>query len=118
MSILYAALPRACCVDRKNASLEELTSLIKTSKKFNKLLSSSTASAGSAPDLIFSFCLVYPDRTGKHVLRKVGQVQRARGSLSSSNMSDDHAKTLSELKLEIGDYLDVAVIEQTQTADG
>ena len=53
-----------------------------------------------------SFALVYPDRTGKHVLRQVGQV------VYGGEGEEDEAgrRTLRELKLEIGDYIDVAVM--------
>jgi len=49
------------------------------------------------------FALVYPDRTGRNVVRKVGRTFGARPS-------DDDDKTLQDLKFETGDFLDVAIL--------
>jgi hypothetical protein len=71
----------------------------------------------------FSFALVYPDRTGKHVMRTVGIVKgdggvssaesdSAGGGGGAAELSEDDAglRTLEELKLEPGDYMDVAIL--------
>lgn len=53
-----------------------------------------------------SFALVYPDRTGRHVLRQVAVVRCGEESGEEDEVGQ---RTLRELKLEIGDYMDVAV---------
>ena len=71
----------------------------------------------------FSFALVYPDRTGKHVMRTVGVVKGdggvsaaesdgAAGGGAAEQLSEEDAglRTLEELKLEPGDYMDVAIL--------
>lgn len=77
----------------KNASLRELSQLIGGAKK-----------AGRARDAILSFAFVYPDKTGKNVVRKVGETQ------NNLQNSETDMKTLAELKFETGDYLDVAIL--------
>mmetsp|Transcript_21429 Transcript_21429/g.34661 ORF Transcript_21429/g.34661 Transcript_21429/m.34661 type:complete len:159 (-) Transcript_21429:112-588(-) len=75
----------------KDATLGELTSLIKGVRK-----------AARRRTARLSFAFVYPDRTGKRVVRVVGE------TFSTRRSSDGH-KTLGELHFETGDYLDVAI---------
>jgi histone deacetylase complex subunit SAP18 len=55
-------------------------------------------------DTRLSFALVYPNQEGRAVLRTVAQ------SLSTRPGRDDQ-KTLDELRFEIGDFVDVAVLQ-------
>jgi len=50
-----------------------------------------------------SMALVYPDRTGRFIMKDVGSVHATRESA-------DDAKTLAQLKVQAGDYFDVAVV--------
>mmetsp|Transcript_7677 Transcript_7677/g.10530 ORF Transcript_7677/g.10530 Transcript_7677/m.10530 type:complete len:227 (-) Transcript_7677:272-952(-) len=75
----------------KDATLGELTSLIKGVRK-----------AARRRTARLSFAFVYPDRTGNKVVRLVGE------TFSTRRSSDGH-KTLGELHFETGDYLDVAI---------
>jgi len=71
---------------------------------------------------LFSFALVYPDKTGKHIMRKVGTVRGDGGvsaadaaeALGGKDAADVGMKTLKELKLEVGDYIDVAIMSPMQ----
>jgi len=75
----------------KNATLRELTDLVKASK-----------SAARAPRARLSFAFVYPDRQGKNIVRQVGS------TLAHAKSADD-SKTLAQLNFDTGDYLDVAI---------
>jgi len=76
----------------KNATLKELTELIKGVRP-----------AARRKDAKLSFAFVYPDKRGANVVRQVG-------STYSSRRSDDDKKTLAFLKFETGDFLDVAIL--------
>mmetsp|Transcript_35996 Transcript_35996/g.90920 ORF Transcript_35996/g.90920 Transcript_35996/m.90920 type:complete len:174 (-) Transcript_35996:252-773(-) len=75
-----------------DANLRELTDLI---KEVNE--------AARARAARLSFAFVYPDRSGRNVMRQVGMVH-------SSRVSDDDARTLKSLRFQTGDYLDVAIL--------
>lgn len=75
----------------KDATLGELTSLIKGVRK-----------AARRRTARLSFAFVYPDRAGKKVVRYVGETY-------STRRSQDGKKSLADLKFETGDYLDVAI---------
>jgi len=77
----------------KDATLQELTDLI---KGINKQARSPTAK--------LSFAFVYPDQSGKNVVKPIGITH-------SSRRSPDQQKTLQFLRFETGDYLDVAISE-------
>lgn len=79
-------------VPRKDATLREISDLIKGVKK-----------QAQRRETRLDFALVYPDRTGRNVVRKVGRTFGARPS-------DDDDKTLQDLKFETGDFLDVAIL--------
>lgn len=72
---------------RKDATLRELTELIKA-----------VNSAARRRDSRLSFAFVYPDRRGRNVMREVGMVM-------SSRKGDDDSKTLSQLQFETGTFL-------------
>ena len=78
-------------MNRKDATLRELTELIKDvvpeARGGNKFL---------------NFSFVYPDRAGKNVMKSVGRVH-----VSRAGPHDD--KMLSELEFQTGDYLDVCI---------
>jgi len=76
----------------KNATLKELTELIKGVRP-----------TARRKDAKLSFAFVYPDKDGKNVVRQVG-------STFSTRRSDDDKKTLAFLKFETGDFLDVAIL--------
>ncbi|KAG5606954.1 hypothetical protein MTR67_024227 [Solanum verrucosum] len=80
-----------------DATLRELTDLVKE-----------VAPEARRRDAILSFAFVYPDKRGRFVVREVGT------TFSYPNMRrpDNGSKTLSELKFQIGDYLDVAIMFQ------
>lgn len=75
----------------KDATLKELTDLIKGVK-----------SAARQKDARLEFAFVYPDKNGKNVVRKVGTTFGRR-------RAPDDRRTLSDLKFETGDFLDVAI---------
>mmetsp|Transcript_23946 Transcript_23946/g.26581 ORF Transcript_23946/g.26581 Transcript_23946/m.26581 type:complete len:132 (+) Transcript_23946:2-397(+) len=75
----------------KDASLAELTDLLKTAKR-----------AARQPGARLSFAFVYPDKTGRNVVRQVGETY-------SNRRSKDDRLTLGSLKFETGDFLDVAI---------
>lgn len=79
----------------KDATLRELTTLI---KEIHQGARHRTAR--------LSFALIYPDKTGRLVLREIGQTQAfpRRGD----PLRDDN-KTLDEVQFETGDFLDVAI---------
>ena len=85
-----------------DCTLQELTALLLTSLP-------STLVPPEPLSRTFSFCLVYPDVSGQHVMREVGRVQGLSGGT-------DADKTLRELKLEIGDFLNVAILPPPTTA--
>ena len=76
----------------KDASLKELTELIKGVK-----------AAARARDARLSFSFVYPDTTGKNVVRFVGQTY-------TSKRTTEDKRTLQSLRFETGDFLDVAIL--------
>jgi len=76
----------------KDCTLKELTELIQGVRKY-----------AGRPGTELSFAFVYPDRSGKNVIRPVGRTFATRSS-------PDDKKSLHELKFEIGDFLDVAII--------
>lgn len=75
----------------KDASLKELTDLIKGVK-----------AAARARDARLSFAFVYPDTSGKNVVRQVGTTYASRRTVEDK-------KTLQGLRFETGDFLDVAI---------
>lgn len=79
-----------------DATLDELTGLIKGVK-----------SAARKPNTRISFAFVYPDKTGKNVLREVG-------STWSTRRGHDDQKSLKTLRFEAGDILDVAIFPGRQ----
>jgi histone deacetylase complex subunit SAP18 len=87
----FSFISPICLYFRKDASLRELTDLIKNvnmgARRRNARL---------------SFSFVYPDKRGKNVMKEIGVVTDRR--------SDDEAKTLADLRFETGDYLDVAIL--------
>lgn len=74
-----------------DASLDELSDLIRDVVP---------AARGSRARL--DFLLVYPDKTGRLKLKKLGQVNNARPTPEAS-------LTLKQLDFQIGDYLDIAI---------
>ncbi|KAJ4727056.1 histone deacetylase complex subunit SAP18-like [Melia azedarach] len=78
----------------KDATLRELTDLVKE-----------VAPAARRRDARLSFAFVYPDKSGRFVVREVGKTF----SYESRRQLDD-SKMLAELGFEIGDYLDVAIL--------
>ncbi|OMP00491.1 Sin3 associated polypeptide p18 [Corchorus olitorius] len=78
----------------KDATLRELTDLVKE-----------VAPAARRRDARLSFAFVYPDTKGRFVVREVGKTF----SYGNARRVDD-IKTLAELRFEIGDYLDVAIM--------
>nr|GMD29851.1 histone deacetylase complex subunit SAP18-like [Ipomoea batatas]GMD33195.1 histone deacetylase complex subunit SAP18-like [Ipomoea batatas] len=77
-----------------DANLRELTDLVKE-----------VAPEARKRDAMLSFAFVYPDKNGKFVVREVGKTY----SIPSGRRPDSGNQTLSDLKFEIGDYLDVAI---------
>ncbi|KAI4377712.1 hypothetical protein MLD38_015297 [Melastoma candidum] len=77
----------------KDANLRELTDLVKE-----------VSPEARRRDAKLSFAFVYPDKTGRFVVREVGRTF----SYGNGRRLDD-AKTLAELSFQIGDYLDVAI---------
>ncbi|EOA28066.1 hypothetical protein CARUB_v10024248mg [Capsella rubella] len=77
----------------KDATLRELTDLVKE-----------VSVAARRRNARLSFAFVYPDSHGRFIVKEVGQTM----SYPNRKQPDD-SKTLSELRFEIGDYLDVAI---------
>lgn len=77
----------------KDASLRELTELIKEVQPLARRRSAR-----------LSFAFIYPDRKGRNVMRQVGVTN---GS-TRQGLADDE-KTLAELSFQTGDLLDVAI---------
>ncbi|GAB4856955.1 hypothetical protein Ancab_014873 [Ancistrocladus abbreviatus] len=78
----------------KDATLRELTDLVKE-----------VSPAARRRDAKLSFAFVYPDKSGQFTLKEVGMTY----SYGNGRRLDD-SKTLQDLKFEIGDYLDVAIL--------
>ncbi len=76
---------------RKDATLKELSDLIKGVRR--------QAQQRTAR---LSFAFVFPDKNGVNTLRTAGQVFMGR-------RSEDDRKTLTDLRFETGDFLDVAI---------
>ena len=76
---------------RPDATLRELTDLV---KEVNE--------EARAPTSRLDFCLVYPTRAGHFVFRPLGSVR------STKPGRDDDA-TLSRLRFQPGDYIDIAI---------
>ncbi|XP_074263232.1 histone deacetylase complex subunit SAP18 isoform X1 [Silene latifolia] len=76
----------------KDATLRELTSLVREA-----------IPQARRRDALLSFALVYPDRNGCFIVRRVGK------TLSHCTRALDDEKTLAQLRFQIGDYLDVAI---------
>lgn len=74
-----------------DATLRELCDLVKE-----------VHPAARRPNAWLSFAFVYPDRTGRNVMRQVGQVH-------SMRLGEDDEKTLQQLSFQTGDFLDVAI---------
>ncbi|KAK7292553.1 hypothetical protein RJT34_15404 [Clitoria ternatea] len=77
----------------KDATLRELTDLVKE-----------VAPAARRRNAKLSFAFVYPDKHGRFKVLEVGT------TLSYGNGRLDDGKCLAELRFEIGDYLDVAIL--------
>uniref|UniRef100_A0A7S0RGX5 Histone deacetylase complex subunit SAP18 n=1 Tax=Pyramimonas obovata TaxID=1411642 RepID=A0A7S0RGX5_9CHLO len=77
-----------------DATLRELTELVKEVRP--------EARKNTAR---LEFALVYPDRMGRNVLRKVGSVWSA----SHRGRGDDDNKSLASLSFQTGDFLDVGI---------
>lgn len=80
----------------KDATLRELTDLVKE-----------VAPAARRRNAKLSFAFVYPDKRGRFTVREVGQ------TFSFGNGRLDDGKILAELGFEIGDYLDVAILQSS-----
>ncbi|XP_050377530.1 histone deacetylase complex subunit SAP18-like [Argentina anserina] len=79
----------------KDATLRELTDLVKE-----------IAPSARRRNAQLSFAFVYPDKGGRFVLKKVGMTH-AHGNMGRRI---DDIKSLNELRFQIGDYLDVAIL--------
>ncbi|KAL4621729.1 hypothetical protein ACB092_06G250500 [Castanea dentata] len=77
----------------KDATLRELTDLVKE-----------VAPAARRKSARLSFAFVYPDNNGRFKVKEVGM------TYSYGNGRLDDSKTLAELRFQIGDYLDVAIL--------
>jgi len=75
----------------KNATLKELTDLIK-----------GVTPLARRPNARLSFAFVYPDKSGKNVVRQVSQI-------FVNHRTKNDRQTLASLHFETGDFLDVAV---------
>ena len=76
-----------------DATLRELTDLIQDANP---------AARGARTRI--AFALVYPDKTGRHVLKEIGQVSGRKGPQDA-----DGEKSLASLRFETGDYMDIAI---------
>eukprot|EP01097_Dermamoeba_algensis_P003178 TRINITY_DN2276_c0_g1_i1.p1 TRINITY_DN2276_c0_g1~~TRINITY_DN2276_c0_g1_i1.p1 ORF type:complete len:217 (-),score=60.43 TRINITY_DN2276_c0_g1_i1:249-899(-) len=76
----------------RDATLRELTDLV---KEVNP--------EANRKNVLLKFAFVYPDKRGKPFVKEVGQV-------FSSKKGEDDLKTLHELHFEVGDFLDVAIL--------
>ncbi|KAL6174601.1 hypothetical protein ACLB2K_051247 [Fragaria x ananassa] len=79
----------------KDATLRELTDLVKE-----------IAPAARRRNAKLSFAFVYPDKGGRYVFKQAGMTH-AHGNIGRRL---DDSKSLNELKFQIGDYLDVAIL--------
>lgn len=77
----------------RDATLRELTDLVKE-----------VAPSARKRDARLSFAFVYPDRSGRNVIRTVGMTY----STPSGRRGDDF-RSLEELQFQTGDFLDVAI---------
>lgn len=75
----------------EDASLREICELVQD-----------TNEAARRPNAKLSFAFIYPDRTGRNVMRQVGVVH-------STIPGNDDAATLRSLKFQTGDFLSVAI---------
>ncbi|KAL5269660.1 hypothetical protein ACHWQZ_G003198 [Mnemiopsis leidyi] len=75
----------------KDACLKELTNLIKD-----------VHPQASSKGTMFNFALVFPDKRGNYHFKEVG-------TTSVAHNGPDDRVTLSAVRLEIGDYMDVAI---------
>eukprot|EP00002_Diphylleia_rotans_P009468 TRINITY_DN1971_c0_g2_i2.p1 TRINITY_DN1971_c0_g2~~TRINITY_DN1971_c0_g2_i2.p1 ORF type:complete len:133 (-),score=39.39 TRINITY_DN1971_c0_g2_i2:300-698(-) len=76
----------------KDATLRELADLIKN-----------VVPEARRYDAKLRFKLVYPDKSGRYVMKDLGMVTKGQ-------RSRDDLLTLAQLKFDIGDFLDVAVL--------
>ena len=83
---------------RKDATLRELMSLV---KEVNP--------EAQQRGMIFSFAVVFPTNNhGVYRVREIGTVEAAR-------KSDPDSTTLQSSRFQIGDYIDVAIMQQRRT---
>lgn len=94
-----AALPSLALHVWHDCTLHQLIALIHSAP-------SSPLSPPPPQRATFSFALVYPDRAGKLVVRQVASVKH---DVGGGGQDEAGQRTLRELKLEMGDFLDVAV---------
>mmetsp|Transcript_30244 Transcript_30244/g.55250 ORF Transcript_30244/g.55250 Transcript_30244/m.55250 type:complete len:156 (+) Transcript_30244:305-772(+) len=88
-----SSLPEEACIYTwMDANLRELSELVKEIQP-----------AARERNAKMSFSFVYPNKNGDNIMMQMGTVH-------SSRRSDDDLKTLSSLKFQIGDYLDVAIL--------
>ncbi|EYU32901.1 hypothetical protein ABFS83_03G068900 [Erythranthe nasuta] len=80
-----------------DATLRELTDLVKE-----------VAPEARRRDAMLSFAFVYPDKRGRFVVREVGRTL----SYPNGRRADSGSKALGDLSFQIGDYLDVAILNQ------
>ncbi|CDP08917.1 unnamed protein product [Coffea canephora] len=80
-----------------DATLRELTDLVKE-----------VAPEARRRDATLSFAFVFPNSRGRFVVREVGRTY----SYPNARRADDGSRALGELKFQIGDYLDVAILLQ------
>ncbi|KAL3517058.1 hypothetical protein ACH5RR_023960 [Cinchona calisaya] len=80
-----------------DATLRELTDLVKE-----------VAPEARRKDAMLSFAFVFPNNRGRFVVREVGRTF----SSPNARRPDDGSRALADLKFQIGDYLDVAILLQ------
>ena len=78
---------------RRDATIRELVELVKQA-----------VPAARVKDVVLNFALIHPDQDGRTVVREIAS------AVSNKNGKDDN-KTLDELHFEIGDFLDVAIMD-------
>lgn len=83
----------------KDATLRELTDLVKE-----------IAPEARRRNAKLSFAFVYPDKGGRFVLKQAGMTHAYGNVGGNMGRRLDDSKSLNELKFQIGDYLDVAVL--------
>jgi len=79
----------------RDATLRELTDLIKD-----------VHPGARATRARLSFSIIYPDKTGRFVMKEVGECL----ATPRKGLDRDDNKTLDELHFEIGDFIDVAIL--------